>query len=265
MRSNSNRTLLSRLAFCSCLAALASMSFVFTPLCPDASAQPNAAPDASEDDAGNVDGVDGEGDANEPVDTEEVGAEIEPTSTAPEAEDISSLRDEYLKLRDRLFQSQARASAVASALYSTRLAVKLDYKSARYYTITRATIRLDGASIYDDTSGAIGSDDASRFEGYIAPGRHQLSVRIEASGKDDERFTSVIDNSFIVQASKDKDLEVSISAEDGGDMAYSWAKKERGSYNLQMKVKVKTLKRGAKASKGLRSEKKQSVRANGRG
>lgn len=164
------------------------------------------------------------------------------------AEDLQALRAEYFKLRDRLFQSRARSSAVSSALYSTRLSIKLNYQSGRYYTITRTTIGLDGTNIYDDSEGSIASDKATRFEGFIAPGRHQISIRIEATGKDDDRFSSVLDNSFIVQAVKDKDLMVKARAEDGGNIAYKWSKKESGSYRLRLDVSVKSVKRDKKKS-----------------
>lgn len=206
--------------------------------------QPDGESSGSPDDSGeSIDGepIEDDGEGDETPDSD-VPAE-EPAVEENSAEDLQSLRSEYFKLRDKLFQSRARASAVASALYSTRLSVGLNYTSARYYTITRATIRLDGANIYDDSEGSIASDTAPRFEGYIAPGRHQLSIRLEATGKDDQRFTSVIDNSFVVQAVQGKDLSVRIKAQDGGDIAYKWKKKEQGSYQLHLDVSVKSKKR----------------------
>jgi hypothetical protein len=183
-----------------------------------------------------------EGDPDEATEGTEAAPEVS------EAEDLQSLRAEYFKLRDRLFQSRARSSAVSSALYSTRLSVDLNYESGRYYTITRATIRLDGANIYDDSDGSIAADKATRFEGFVAPGRHQVSIRIEATGKDDERFTSVIDNSFVVQAIKGKDLVVKAQAKDDGSIAHKWSKKESGTYRLHLNVSVKSAKRGKKKS-----------------
>ncbi len=214
--------------------------------------QPDDEPASAPDDSGEtIDGEpidgDGDGDGDEtPPEGEEPTATEEPSSEASAGEDLATLRAEYFKLRDRLFQSKARASAVASALYSTRLSIGLNYTSARYYTITRATIRLDGANIYDDSEGTVSSDKAPRFEGYIAPGRHQISIRLEATGKDDQRFTSVIDNSFVVQAIQGKDLDVRVRAEDSGDIAYKWKKKERGSYQLHLDVSVKSKKRSDK-------------------
>lgn len=170
-----------------------------------------------------------------------------------EALDIDALRQEYLRLRDELFRSRARAATVASALYSTRLRVHLDYESARFYAVTRATIRLDGANVFDDTGGAVGADKAPRFEGFVAPGRHRLSIRIEATGKDDERFTSVIDNTFTIQAPAGKDVVIRARAKDGGDIPYAWEKKQRGSYGLHLDVAVEAVPRAEAAGKTARA------------
>lgn len=163
--------------------------------------------------------------------------------------DVDSLRKQYLELRDQLFRSRARAAALGSALYSTRIRLHLDYKSGRFYTVTRAVIRLDGANVYDDSQGAIAADSAPRFDGFVAPGRHQVTVRIEATGKDDQRFTSALESSFVVQAPPGKDVIVKCSAEDEGDIAYQWKKSEEGSYKLRLNVAIDTQKREAGGGK----------------
>jgi hypothetical protein len=164
--------------------------------------------------------------------------------------DVDSLRQEYLALRDELFKSRARANAVASQLYSTRIQVKLTYTTARYYNPAKATIRLDGASIYENASGGIAGDDGVRFDGYVAPGRHLLTFRVEATGKDDDTFTSVTETQIVVKAVAGKDLVVSAKAHDAGDIAYEWKRKERGSYGLGIDVAVKTTPRAAGADAG---------------
>jgi len=167
--------------------------------------------------------------------------EIEPTPVEPPAEpvlDVDALRQEYMALRDQLFRSRARAAAVASSLYSSKLRIMLDYGSARFYTVTRATIRLDGANVYDDAQGSIAADRAPRWNGFVAPGRHVIAVRIEATGKDDQRFTTSLESSFAVQAPAGKDLVVKVAAEDDGDMAYQWQRSERGSYKLRLDVSI---------------------------
>lgn len=168
--------------------------------------------------------------------------ESEPAASA-ESSDLEALRQEYLRLRDELFRSRARAAAVASAMYSTRLVIHLNYNSSRFHTVTRATVRLDGANVYDDASSAIANDTAARFEGFVAPGRHVISIRIETTSKDDERFTSTSEHSFTIQAPAGKNVVITAKAKDDGDIAYAWQKKERGSYQPSLIVTVKTEKR----------------------
>jgi hypothetical protein len=161
---------------------------------------------------------------------------------AGDGQDVDALRQEYLSLRDELFKSRARANAVASQLYSTRIQVKLTYTTARYYNPARASIRLDGASVYDDASGAIAGDDGVRFDGYVAPGRHLITFHVEASGKDDDSFSSTTESQIVVKAVAGKDLLVAAKARDSGDIAYEWKRTEHGSYGLGIDVAVKTAK-----------------------
>lgn len=184
--------------------------------------------DTGDDDDADDDGGDATADGGD-----ETGDEV----------DVDGLRQEYLALRDKLFVSKARAATVATALYSSKIRVYLDYTTGRHYTVTRATVRLDGSNIFDDTDSAVSNDKAPRFDGYVAPGRHELAVRIEAVGNDDDRFKSVIDNTFTFQAVAGKDVIIQAKAKDGGDIPYQWQRKEKGSYKLHLDVDVKSIER----------------------
>ena len=199
------------------------------------------------------------GDADGATKTDDGGKKSsgrKPKADAGDDVEVDDLRQEYLRLRDKLFRSRARAAAVASALYSTRLRIDLEYGSGRYYSVTRATVRLDGANVYDDTSGAVAKDKAPRFQGFVAPGRHQINVRVEATGKDDERFASIVDNTFTVQAPAGRDVVVKVKVKDGGDIPFVWKKRQRGSYQLSLVASVITAKRvGSDASKAKKPDK----------
>jgi hypothetical protein len=197
-------------------------------------------PDDDDDVEENGDAGDGDGDTGDDDDDGGDDGEVE---DAGDEVDVDALRQEYLALRDKLFQSKARAATVATALYSSKLRVYLDYTTGRHYTVTRATVRLDGANIYDDTDSAVTNDKAPRFDGYVAPGRHELAVHIEAVGNDDDRFKSVIDNTFTFQAVAGKDVIIQAKAKDGGDIPYKWQRKEKGSYKLHLDVDVKSIER----------------------
>ncbi|MGE5182721.1 MAG: hypothetical protein ACM31C_11690 [Acidobacteriota bacterium] len=175
------------------------------------------------------------------------GAPSKPDDKAAPKEDmdVDSLRQEYLSLRDELFKSRARANAVASALYSTRMSIKLAWDSGRYYGVSKASIRLDGATVYEDDKGAIAADDGVRFDGYVAPGRHVVTFHIDAAGKDDDSFTSSTETQVVVKAVANKDLVVAAKARDGGDISYEWKKAEHGKYGLGIDINVKAVAREA--------------------
>jgi len=161
---------------------------------------------------------------------------------ASDGPDVDSLRQEYLSLRDELFRSRARANAVASQLYSTRIQIKLTYTTARFYNPAKTSIRLDGANVYENAAGTIAGDDGVRFDGYVAPGRHLITFHVEATGKDDDSFTSTTESQIVVKAVAGKDLLVAAKAKDSGDIAYEWKRSEKGSYGLGIDVSVKTAK-----------------------
>jgi len=164
----------------------------------------------------------------------------EPEEPKGKEVDVDSLRQEYLSLRDELFKSRARANAVASALYSTRMTIKFTWGSARHYGVSKASIRVDGATVYEDSAGAIANDDGIRFNGYVAPGRHLVTFHVEATGKDDDSFTSATESQIVVKAVANKDLLISAKGHDSGDIAYEWKRSEKGSYGLGIDVAVKT-------------------------
>jgi hypothetical protein len=169
-------------------------------------------------------------------------AESQPAPAAAPT-DLEVLRKEYEALRESLFTSRARAAAVGDALYSAKVQVHLRYVSGRFQSIRRATIRLDGSNVYDDTAGAIAADEAPRFEGFVAPGAHTVTVRVEAQAKDDDRFVTTTEDTFTLDAPAGRMLIVKARADDGGDMAYAWKKKGKGGYRLKLDVDVESVER----------------------
>ena len=170
------------------------------------------------------------------------GAVADKPEPAPAKDvDVDTLRQEYLALRDELFKSRARANAVASQLYSTRVTIKFTWGSARHYGVSKASIRLDGATVYEDSTGAIANDDGVRFSGFVAPGRHLVTFHVEATGKDDDSFTSVTESQIVVKAVANKDLVITAKGRDSGDIAYAWKRGESGSYGLGIDIGVKSV------------------------
>lgn len=168
------------------------------------------------------------------------GEDPPPAAAEAEAVDLEALRKEYEELREQLFTSRARAAAVGDALYSSRLRVHLKYGSGRFFAVKRATIRLDGANVFDDTAGVIAENDTARFEGFVAPGRHLVTIRLEAVSRDDERVATVTEDSFTIDAPAKKLLVLKARAADDGDLGWTWKRKGKGAYKLRLDVSVES-------------------------
>jgi hypothetical protein len=100
--------------------------------------------------------------------------------------------------------------------------------------------------VFEDAGGAIANDDGVRFDGYVAPGRHLVTFHVDATGKDDDSFTSSTESQIVVKAVPNKDLVISAKGHDSGDIAYEWKRSEKGNYGLGIDVSVKTAANGAK-------------------
>jgi hypothetical protein len=165
----------------------------------------------------------------------------EPAPKEGKEVDVDALRQEYLSLRDELFKSRARANAVASQLYSTRMSIKFTWGSDRHYGVSKASIRVDGATVFEDSTGVIAKDDGIRFNGYVAPGRHLVTFHVEATGKDDDSFTSSTESQIVIKAVANKDLVIAAKGHDNGDIAYEWKRSEKGNYGIGIDVSVKSV------------------------
>lgn len=151
---------------------------------------------------------------------------------------LDELQKEYEKIRESLFAARARAAAVSSALYSSKVQVFLRYTTPRFFQVSRAVIRLDGASVFDDSSSTIAADNVLRFDGFVAPGKHQLTIRVDAETKDDPSFTTSTESTFTIDVPARRMVILRAEAKDDGNMGYSWGKKNKGSYKLHLDVAV---------------------------
>jgi hypothetical protein len=179
-------------------------------------------------------------------------AQEPPPEPAPApASGMDDLRKEYDRIREALFASRARAAAVGAAVYTAKLQIYLHYGTPRFYHVSRAAVRVDGASVWEDTQGTVGADDALRFEGFVAPGKHQVTVRLESEAKDDTSFTSTSEESFVIDVPARRLVILRAQAVDNGDMGFAWGKHQKGSYKLHLDAEVE-----AKAMANATPEKK---------
>jgi len=151
---------------------------------------------------------------------------------------IDDLQREYEKIRAELFSARARAAALSQTVHSSKVQIYLRYTTPRFFHVNRASIRIDGASVFEDLTSAVANDNVMRFDGFVAPGKHQVTLRIDAETKDDPAYGTSTESTFTIDVPARRLVILSADVEDQGDMGYSWGKKSRGSYKLHLDVGV---------------------------
>ena len=132
--------------------------------------------------------------------------------------DLDKLRIEYEQLRDSLFRSRARAATVANAMFSTKLTVVLKWKATRHYVVKRAQIRLDEAQVWDSGDKALGDDAVKASEQSVAPGRHDLTIRLEIRAKDNDKLGYTSEHTFSLDVPENKKTFVDLTGDEDGDL-----------------------------------------------
>ena len=145
-------------------------------------------------------------------------AETPPPAPTIADKDLDKLRIEYETLRDSLFRSRARAATVAGAMFSTKLTVGLRWKATRHYLVKHAQIRLDEAQVWDSGDKALGDDAIKAAEQSVAPGRHDLTIRLEIRAKDNDKLGYVSEHTFALDVPENKKTFVDLVADEDGDL-----------------------------------------------
>ena len=144
--------------------------------------------------------------------------ETPPPGPSMADKDLDKLRVEYEQLRDSLFRSRARAATVANAMFSTKLTVTLKWKATRHYLVKRAQMRLDEAQVWDSGDKALGDEPVKASEQSVAPGRHDLTIRLEIRAKDNDKLGYVSEHTFSLDVPENKKTFIDLTGDEDGDL-----------------------------------------------
>jgi hypothetical protein len=160
--------------------------------------------------------------------------------------DLEALSNEYHALRDELFRSRAKAEMVGKQLFKTRLVATFQYKAQRAWPLKKVTLKLDDQPVADLDQPNASDDPVQIFEGFVAPGRHKLSLRVECGAVGDPNQSYSAEGSFVVEALDGKQARVKLSVDETGDGPQALAKKKEGSFDVRVRGDVVMLKLDAK-------------------
>jgi hypothetical protein len=153
------------------------------------------------------------------------------------AADLEHLRADYDRLRDELFRARSRAQIVEEGLWSSRLGATFRWKGGPSYLVHHASVRLDGADIWDSGDKPVTDDLVTVAERAVKPGPHALTLRIDIrpgkKSKDSDKLGYVSEHTFAIIVPDGKRTRVAIKGDEDGDAP---------EYEPEIEVELETLK-----------------------
>jgi len=180
-----------------------------------------------------------------PPEIEEAPPEPEPTEEPPPAEeplaelpDLSPLRTDFEALMDELVQARSRIAVLGNQLFQTKVRIRIENRAGDQ-VLSELAIRLDGAPVFR-ADGDVGDDARQVFEGFAAPGPHDVTLELEQRARADDAYRYVQRDTFRFQVVQGKLTELIIRLDDDSDIAEDFEDDGEGEYDVQVRVRVAT-------------------------
>ncbi len=164
----------------------------------------------------------------------------EPGPTGRSSVDLEALASEYNQLRDELFRSRAKAHLIGDALFKTKITSSFVYKAQRAWPIKKVTLKIDDQPVFTADSPATG-DPLKLYDGFAAPGRHTLALKVECGATGEDRVAYGAEGSFVIDVTEKKETRVSFSVDETGDGPTKLAKHKEGIFDVRVKADVETV------------------------
>jgi hypothetical protein len=166
----------------------------------------------------------------------------EPTTSPKANVDLDTLNNEYNQLRDELFRSRAKAHLLGDALFKTKIVATFQYKAQRAWPIKKVTLKIDDQPVFTADSPAT-QDPLKLYDGFAAPGRHTLAVRIECGATGEDRVAYGAEGTFVVDVAENKQSNVAFVVDETGDGPTKIAKKREGTFDVRVRADLETVER----------------------
>lgn len=180
---------------------------------------------------------------NTPVPAQE-SAPVATSAPVTNAPDVSSLQSELSSVLDELIQARTRAAVLAKSLFKTRIELLVS-RRADDQKIVHIRMGLDGVPVHDSDGSAVSTSEQARlFQGYVAPGVHEVSVEITEQAKDNPTYRYTRSERFRIETKKNTSTQVELYLHDDSDMAEELPQGDDGTYEVSTRVRVTPVKVG---------------------
>ena len=156
---------------------------------------------------------------------------------APRGPDVSSLRKDLSAVLDELTQARARASALVKSLFGTRVSVAVA-RRADDQRLARIVLRFDGVPVHDSEGSALARDEAQLFDGFAAPGLHELTILVSEASPHKPDYSYTREEKFRFEIKKDTVTKIRVLLRDKSDMAEELPEDDEGEYHVETTVRI---------------------------
>lgn len=158
----------------------------------------------------------------------------EPPATGP---DLSVLRADLASVMDELIAARARVSVIAKALFNTPLSIRV-VRRADEQRLDHITLRLDGVPVHDSDGASLARGEADLFEGFAAPGVHEVAIEISEVSTLNADYRYVRSERFRFEIKKGMRTRVELIVRDKSDMAEELPEDDDGEYDVSTVLRV---------------------------
>lgn len=163
-----------------------------------------------------------------------------PEDTGPPMPDLAPVRDEYTSVMDDLVQARARVATLGRTLFQTKVRVRLVNQATALYSLASAAIYLDGAPVYRGTGADLHEQATQVFDGFAAPGPHELVIEVEQRSRDGDAYRYTLRDTFRFQVTREHLSEVTLTLADGSGIAREFPANGEGQYDTRIIMRVAT-------------------------
>jgi len=156
--------------------------------------------------------------------------------------DLDVLNREYNQLRDDLFRSRAKSHLLGDALFKTKLVATFQYKAQRAWPIKKVTLKIDDQPVFTVDAPAT-QDPLKLYDGFAAPGKHTLAVRVECGATGEDRVAYGAEGTFVIDVAENKQSNVAFVVDETGDGPQKIAKKREGTFDVRVRADLETVER----------------------
>lgn len=152
------------------------------------------------------------------------------TSAKPAEAEMDALASEIATLR-------ARIAAVSDNLFRARLRVSARFDGSSTH-LRGMRVAIDDGTVFQSKKGFSLSDEKTLYDHAVAPGRHTVTIEVDANDAVRDLFQTRHAARYVVEVPRDERVELEVRIDERSTLGEDFEKDREGRYELRMRADV---------------------------